>query len=78
MDRDGPNKISALFALNSIANTRHTITCFVIPYSVDTMHHSFKGFTSYQHRLQQNIAAVIHASATASTDAIDEKLLAVN
>ena len=29
----------------------------------------------YQHRLQQNIAAVIHASATASTDAIDEKLL---
>lgn len=45
---------------------------------VDTMHHSFKGFTSYQHRLQQNIAAVIHASATASTDAIDEKFLAVN
>lgn len=29
----------------------------------------------YQHQLQQNIAAVIHASATASADAIDEKLL---
>ena len=29
----------------------------------------------YQQRLQQNIAAVIHASTTASTDAIDEKLL---
>ena len=29
----------------------------------------------YQRQLQQNIAAVIHASATASTDAIDEKLL---
>lgn len=31
----------------------------------------------YQCQLQQNIAAVIHASATASTDAIDEKLLAL-
>ena len=31
----------------------------------------------YQRQLQQNIAAVIHASATASTDAIDEKLLAL-
>ncbi len=29
----------------------------------------------YQRQLQQNTAAVIHASATASTDAIDEKLL---
>ena len=31
----------------------------------------------YQRQLQQNIAVVIHASATASTDAIDEKLLAL-
>ena len=31
----------------------------------------------YQRQLQQNIAAVIHASATASADAIDEKLLAL-
>lgn len=31
----------------------------------------------YQRQLQQNIAAVIHASATASMDAIDEKLLAL-
>ena len=31
----------------------------------------------YQRQLQQNIAAVIRASATASTDAIDEKLLAL-
>ena len=30
-----------------------------------------------QRQLQQNIAAIIHASATASTDAIDEKLLAL-
>lgn len=29
----------------------------------------------YQHRLQQNIAAVIHASTTASTDAINAQLL---
>ena len=29
----------------------------------------------YQRQLQQNIAAVIHTSATASKDAIDEKLL---
>lgn len=32
---------------------------------------------SYHSQLQQNIAAVIRASATASTDAIDEKLLAL-
>ena len=31
----------------------------------------------YQRQLQQNIAAVIHSSATESTDAIDEKLLAL-
>ena len=31
----------------------------------------------YQCQLQQNIAAVIRASATTSTDAIDEKLLAL-
>ena len=31
----------------------------------------------YQRQLQQNIAAVIHTSATSSTDAINEKLLAL-
>ena len=39
VDRYGPNNISALFASNSISNNRHTITRFVIPYSVDTMRH---------------------------------------